>query len=43
MVGRHPSAGACDMVGFINHEKTRRSSSVSMKDKILDMMNRPAF
>ncbi|KAK9423575.1 hypothetical protein SUNI508_04056 [Seiridium unicorne] len=43
ITGRHPSSGACGMVGHVDHEKSRRASSGSMSDRIRDWMNRPAY
>lgn len=40
---RHPSTGGCEVVTGVDHEKSRRASSGSIKDRIKDMMNRPAY
>ncbi|KAI1465112.1 uncharacterized protein F4812DRAFT_461955 [Daldinia caldariorum] len=40
---RHPSNGDCQAVNKIDHNQQRRRSSTSMRDKIRDMMNRPAY
>ncbi|KAI2636249.1 hypothetical protein GGS26DRAFT_485286 [Hypomontagnella submonticulosa] len=40
---RHPSAGDCHAINKIDHPQQRRRSSTGMRDKIRDMMNRPAY
>ncbi|ORY67691.1 uncharacterized protein BCR38DRAFT_483304 [Pseudomassariella vexata] len=40
---RRPSSGTYDMVNKIEHPPSRRGSTVSVKDKIKDMLNRPAY
>ncbi|KAI0874393.1 hypothetical protein GGS24DRAFT_459489 [Hypoxylon argillaceum] len=51
-VGRHPSSGVCNMANRIEHPERRRSStgsagasagSPTMRDRIRDWMNRPAY
>ncbi|KAI0097141.1 hypothetical protein F4814DRAFT_453670 [Daldinia grandis] len=40
---RHPSNGACHAINKVDHPQQRRRSSTSMRDKIRDLMNRPAY
>ncbi|KAI1799231.1 hypothetical protein F4811DRAFT_558044 [Daldinia bambusicola] len=40
---RHPSSGTCHAVNKIDHPQQRRRSSTSMRDKIRDLLNRPAY
>ncbi|KAI1401101.1 hypothetical protein F4819DRAFT_338792 [Hypoxylon fuscum] len=40
---RHPSMGDCHATDKVDHPQQRRRSSTSMKDKIKDLMNRPAY
>ncbi|KAI1195925.1 hypothetical protein F5X97DRAFT_227503 [Nemania serpens] len=50
-VGRHPSSGGCEVANRIDHLERRRSStgsagspgSPTMRDRIRDWMNRPAY
>ncbi|KAI0437618.1 hypothetical protein F4803DRAFT_141919 [Xylaria telfairii] len=50
-VGRHPSSGQCNMSNRVDHLERRRSSASStgatggltMRDRIKDWMNRPAY
>ncbi|KAI0545679.1 hypothetical protein F4679DRAFT_560346 [Xylaria curta] len=50
-VGRHPSSGECNMSNRVDHIERRRSSASSagspasptMRDRIRDWMNRPAY
>ncbi|OTA99347.1 hypothetical protein M426DRAFT_325208 [Hypoxylon sp. CI-4A] len=41
--GRHPSTGDCHAINKVDHPQQRRRSSTSMKDRIRDLMNRPAY
>ncbi|KAI0844532.1 hypothetical protein F5Y00DRAFT_248402 [Daldinia vernicosa] len=38
---RHPSSGDCQATNTVNHQ--RRRSSTSIRDKIRDLTNRPAY
>ncbi|KAI1642499.1 hypothetical protein F4815DRAFT_231518 [Daldinia loculata] len=40
---RLPSSGDCHAVNMVDHPQQRRRSSTSMRDKIRDLMNRPAY
>ncbi|KAI1333542.1 hypothetical protein F5Y15DRAFT_421742 [Xylariaceae sp. FL0016] len=46
---RHPSTGDCHAINRVDHPERRRSSAASnasaggMREKIRDMLNRPAY
>ncbi|KAI1206616.1 uncharacterized protein F4807DRAFT_227548 [Annulohypoxylon truncatum] len=40
---RHPSNGDCHAINRVDHPQQRRRSSTTMREKIRDMMNRPAY
>ncbi|KAI1105670.1 hypothetical protein F4804DRAFT_117869 [Jackrogersella minutella] len=39
---RHPSTGDCHAINKVDHQQRRRSST-TMRDKIKDLLNRPAY
>ncbi|KAI2609193.1 hypothetical protein GGR54DRAFT_388283 [Hypoxylon sp. NC1633] len=40
---RHPSNGDCHAINVVHHPEQRRRSSTTMREKVKDLMNRPAY